>query len=281
MNTTVKHGVEQITKADQNVSKHMKRNIILVIALFAASFCAAQGQKKVSEHFTTNYPSEVEEYAIASLNVLEAAWSIATRNGYSLPKHLKFSIKKSDRNALHFNRKNLKEIVWEYQNLSEMLPPDKSKKNNIYGLCHEIGHLCMYNTTHNRNSWMSYDYREAWADYFGNMIIDSLYEAFGMEIWPEPHNYKKYAGMEYFLGRIEIGNPKLQSFNNAGQFWYEIGSEIGFNNINILFSSVRDEKVDNPGAKGKFEKVLEKHMAKPDVQDWFNQYSGDLIIDLM
>ena len=141
----------------------MKKHIGLFIGLFAATTIITQGQKRETEHFTAKYTIEAADYAIASLEVLEAAWSVATNNGYSLPKRIRFSIKKSDRNALYFNRNSLKEIVWEYESLSEMLPPDKSKKNNIYGLCHEIGHLCMYNTTHNRNSWMSYDYREAWA----------------------------------------------------------------------------------------------------------------------
>ncbi len=255
----------------------MKKYIVLFLSLITSITAVAQGQKRETEHFAAKYTIEAEKYAIASLKVLEAAWTLAANNGYYIPERIKFSIKKSDRNALYFNRKSLKGIIWEYESLSEMLPPDKSRKNIIYGLCHEIGHLCMYNTTHNRNSWMSYDYREAWADYFGNVIVDSLFEEFGMDIWPEPHEYKKYAGMEYFLSRIEKRNPKLQSFNNAGLFWFELGSEIGFNNIQKFFNSVKDEKVDNPNAEGKFVEVLEGYMAKPDVNSWFNQYSEDLI----
>ena len=238
----------------------------------------AQNEKSETEHFKAKYPSEVKVYALASLEVLEAAWTTATRNGYVLPKEIKLSIKKSDRNALYFNRKSLREIVWEYEQISEMLPPDQSKKNNIYGLCHEIGHLCMYNTTHNRNSWMSYDYREAWADYFGNMIVDSLYDEFGIDIWPEPHDYRKYAGIEYLIARIEKNSPKLQSFNNASLFWYELGAELGFSNIQKLFSAINEEKVDNPGALDKFANVLERYLEKPNFQEWFDQYSGALII---
>ena len=261
-------------------NKQMKKYFSMFLVLIAASPGIVQGQKVQTEHFTSKYQLEAKAYASASLEVLEAAWSIAVRNGYSLPEQLKFTMKKADRNALYFNRKNLKEIVWEYENLSEMLPPDKSKKNNIYGLCHELGHLCMYTTNHNRNSWMSYNYREAWAVYFGNMIIDSLYEEYGMDIWPAPHDYKKYAGMKYFLGRIENNNPELQGFNNAGLFWYELGSELGFSNIPKFFNSLKEEKVDNPGAKEKFAKILEGYMAKQDNQNWFDQYSGDLIITI-
>jgi len=257
----------------------MKTYIGIFVSLIASTTAIAQLQKKETIHFSAKYNVEAEEYAIASLEILEATWSIATNNGYYLPQKIKFSIKKSDRNALYFNRKNLKEIIWEYEFLSEFLPPDESKKNNIYGLCHEIGHLCMYNTNHNRNSWMSHDYREAWADYFGNMIIDSIYDELGIEIWPQIHDYKKFAGMEYFLNRIEKNNPKLNSFNNAGLFWYELGSGIGFDNIQFFFNSLKDQKVDNLGAAGKFKEVLKEYLEVEKIEEWFEKYAENLIIN--
>jgi len=257
----------------------MKKINCIIVALFTSTTIIAQVQKKETEHFSAKYNIAAEDYAIASLEVLEAAWTIATNNGYYLPRKIKFSFEKSDRNALYFNRKNLKEITWEYEFLSEFLPPDESGKNSIYGLCHEIGHLCMYNTNHNRNNWMSYDYREAWADYFGNMIIDSLYDELGINVWPQPHDYKKYAGMDYFRNRIEKNNPKLQSFNKTGLFWYELGSGIGFNNIHTFFSSVKAKKVDNPGARGKFKEVLKEYMEVENFEGWFGQYAEDLIIN--
>ena len=258
----------------------MKKSIGILIALLASISIIAQVQKKETEHFSAKFAIEAEEYAIASLEVLEAAWTIASNNGFYLPNRIKFSIKKSDRNALYFNRKSLKEITWEYESLSDFLPPDQSRKNNIYGLCHEIGHLCMHNTNHNRNSWMSSDYRESWADYFGNIIVDSLYEELGIDFWPEPHDFKRYAGMDYFLQRIEKNNPKLQSFNNSGLFWDELGNEIGFSNIHMFFNSIEAQKVDNPGATGKFIDVLKLYLEGRDVEGWFEQYAEDLIINL-
>jgi hypothetical protein len=229
----------------------MKKSIALIAVLFVFHQSMAQVQRMETAHFKAKYDSEVEAYATASLKVLEAAWTIASNNGFYLPEKIKFTMVVSERNALYFNRKSLKEITWEYESLDDFLPPDKSRKNNIYGLCHEIGHLCMHNTNHNRNNWMSYDYRESWADYFGNMLIDSIHTELGIDFWPEPHDYKQYAGMEFFIHRIEKDNPKLLSFNKAGLFWYELGNEIGFSRIFSFFESIESQKVDNPGAKEK------------------------------
>ena len=50
-------------------------------------------------------------------------------------------------------------------------------------------------------------------------------------------------------------------------------------NIQRLFHTIDEDHVDNPGALVKFAEVLERYLEKPDFQDWFGQYSGDLIID--
>ncbi len=257
----------------------MKKLVGLIIVLFAFYSTFAQIQKVETEHFKAKFEPDIEEYALASLKVLEEAWNIATTNGFFLPEKIKLSIVSSERNALYFDRKNLKEITWEYETKNDFLPPDQSMKNNVYGLCHEIGHLCMYNTNHNRNSWMSYDYRESWADYFSNMIIDSIYEHIGIDFWPEPHDYRKYAGIEFLLKRIEKDNPKLQSFNQACSFWYELGDTIGFSNINRFFESINSQKVDNPGAKGKFAGVLKDYLDNNEVDEWCRQYADHLIIN--
>jgi len=256
------------------------RELFGIIVLFSALHTIfGQSQKIETEHFKAKYEVEVEKYALASLMVLETAWSIADNNGFNLPEKLKFSIVHSERNALYINRKNLREIIWEYKSPTDFLPPEESKKNNIYGLCHEMGHLSMHNTNHNRNNWMSYDYRESWADYFGNYIIDSIYHQLGTDFWPEPHEFRQYSGMEYFINRIERNNPKLLSFNSACQYWHQLSMAIGFNNFNSLFEAIKIQKVNNPGAKSKYEGVLRGFIEDRDVEEWFSQYAEYLIIN--
>ena len=85
--------------------------------------------------------------------------------------------------------------------------------------------------------------------------------------------------MEYFLIRIEKNNPKLNSFNNAGLFWYELGSRIGFDNIQFFFNSLKDQKVDNPGAVGKFKEVLREYLEIEKIEGWFEKYAENLIIN--
>jgi hypothetical protein len=137
----------------------------------------------------------------------------------------------------------------------------------------------MFNINHPRNSWMSYDYRESWADYFGHILVDSIYEQLGIEFWPEPHDFRKYAGMDYFGKRIKEDIPELQSFNHAGKFWFELGFWIGFNHFPKFFNDIKKYKVDNPDAERKFAEVVELYDTGQHPEGWFEEYAEDLIIN--
>ena len=49
----------------------MKKSIGIFVALFVLIAISAQVQKNETEHFSAKYSMETEEYAIASLQVLE------------------------------------------------------------------------------------------------------------------------------------------------------------------------------------------------------------------
>ncbi len=257
----------------------MYRLKIILLLILISKFLYAQTDKFETEHFKVKYDSEVEEYAKASIKVLEIAWTIAIRNYYSLPDKIKFTIKCSDRDVLYFDRKSLSGITLEYKTMDNFNSPKQGGKNNIYGLCHELGHLCMYNATTNKNNWMSYNFRESWADFWGNFVIDSVYAELGTDFWPNSYDYLEFSGMDYMTKRINQNNSKIADFNNAGEFWIELNSMIGFKNMNQLFEQVNQLKVSNPNAKEEFLGVLKKLTDNKSILDLYNEYSDLLIVD--
>lgn len=257
----------------------MQRIIWALFIILLSVTVNGQIKRLDTEHFQANYEAETEKYVLASLEVLELARNLAIDAGYDLPDKLQFSVIRSERNVLYFDRKKLNGITWEYNSLENLLPPAESRKKNVYGLCHEIGHLSMYRITNNKNNWMSYDYRESWADFFGNFLIDSVFQYLGTDFWPEPHDYSESAGMDFFLQRIENDNPKLQSFNKSALFWYELNLKLGFRNIPGFFEEIKKKRVRNPDAKQKFLDVLEEYIGEDDLPTWFNEYADYLILD--
>lgn len=256
----------------------MKKIISLTFLIIVSLTIKSQVQKFDTEHFNVKYELETRQYVDASLKVLEIAWEVATNNGYKLPDKLNFSVIKTDRTVLYFERKKLNGIVLEYNSLDMFLSPNEGGKNNIYGLCHEIGHLSMHRTISNNNKWMSYDFRESWADFFGNIVIDSVYQELGNNFWPVSYNYLDFSGTDFMNKRILEENPKLLKFNIATQFWIELNEKIGFSKMNEFFAQLKKEDVKNPEAKQKFLNVLISYTGDKDIGKWFGDYVDYLIL---
>lgn len=257
----------------------MQRLTLLILLFIGTITINGQIKKLETAHFKVTYETETETYALASLKVLDLAWNIADRNGYNLPDRIKFSIIRSNRNVLYFDRKSLKGITLEYCTLNTFASPNEGGKNNIYGLCHELGHLCMYNTATNKNNWMSYNYRESWADFFGNFIIDSVKQELGIDFWPESYNYLKFSGTDYMKSRIDKNDLAIKDFNKACLFWLDLNSKVGFTKMNSFFVEIKEYKVSNPNAKDKFLQVLKNFSKEKDIEAWFNEYADYLILD--
>lgn len=81
-------------------------------------------------------------------------------------------------------------------NESHLLPPADGGANNIYGICHEMGHLVFpiddpY-------------YSEAWADYAAAYrVIPYVWERLGADAWPQPYNYLANDGPADIRQRME------------------------------------------------------------------------------
>lgn len=244
----------------------MKHTIIILTILFFTSLGTNSQIKSLKiEDFNVLYEECAEEYVKASLKVLQLVKSNAISMGFVFPKKIDFIIIKSDKNRLFFDKENPNKITWQFVSLNDFLSPAKSGFNNIYGLCHEMGHICMFNITPHKNNWMTSDYREGWADYFGNLMVDSVYETLGFNFWPDSHNYLEFAGMKYFLARLESDtSDQNRKFNYCSLFWYKLSNQIGIVNISSYFKSLKAYNVRNPNCYAKFVKVMGHYNSEPD-----------------
>ena len=236
------------------------QTVIIFLVTFISFHANAQLMSLKSKDFYIQYEECAADYAKASQKILELVKRNAIDLGFTLPKRIHLKIVQSEKNRLYFDIKNPNSITWEFTSLNDFLSPNKSGYNNIYGLCHEMGHVCMFNITSHKNNWMTRDYREGWADFFGNLMIDSLHMTLGTGFWPDPHNYLEYAGMQYFANRIETDTTiQNASFNYSSSFWYFLSVRMGIENISSFFRSVKSSKVRNPHCETKFLAVLKQY----------------------
>ena len=84
---------------------------------------------------------------------------------------------------------------------THLLPPAEGGANNIYGICHEMGHLVF--------PFDDLYYFEAWADYAAAYrIIPYVWERLGADAWPQPYDYLVNDGPADIRQRVEDGTSR-------------------------------------------------------------------------
>lgn len=138
-------------------------------------------------------------------------------------------------------------------NVTHMLPPVEGGANNIYGICHEMGHLVF--------PISDPMYFEAWADYAAAYrIIPYVWERLGADAWPQPYDYLANDGPEDLRRRITE----------------EAGSDISLQNYYRAVSALIsiDEKY-SPQAFGKAILQSESYVNLDDFEEALVKVTGD------
>jgi len=206
--------------------------------------------------FIVHYEEYTEKYAKASLKILKVVKTNAIKMGFNFPKKIELQIVKSDKNRLYVRGDNPNLITWEFKSMNDFLAPQKSGYNNVYGLCHEMGHLCMNHIT-SLSDWMTIDYGEGWANYFGSLMIENVYKNLGVKVWPDQHDYHKSRGVKAFLKNIKANtSSKEKAFYICSLFWYNLSSRIGKNNISNFFYTINVSDINSSNSEIKFVNIL-------------------------
>ena len=255
----------------------MRKIFFSTVLIFTVFSGIAQTEKIKNGHFEIKYDTEIEPFALASARILNFTWDKLDELGFKPPKKIKFNLVKSDRDMLYVDKDN-PIITLEYTSLDW----SKTGKNFVYGLCHEMGHVCMFNLTPNKNNWMTRDYREGWAHCFGESMVVLLYEKFGVDVWHTPYNYlaqmtKSFAAIR--TQAIEKGEGDNPGFFISAFFWEKLVNEKGMDKIPIFFRQIKSRRgVTHPDAVKKIRANLVKFDVSSDLLNYFDQNRKYLIL---
>jgi hypothetical protein len=162
--------------------------LILIASLASATSRAASDQLTVP-HVTITGCAIDTAHAHALAETIAAARDYYAGLGFDMPETVTLSIHCGGNAANLFNDGS-DQIFLSIPTTAALAPPEKSGVFNIYGMCHELGHLAMYRTLKNRD-WMTDAAAEGWAHYLGSMAVDRVYAVKGESLWPEPYDYRQ------------------------------------------------------------------------------------------
>ena len=172
-------------------------------------------------------------YAKALLAVADAARKIyADTYGFNMPKKALMSIEKNAEGQTQLWTDGDSQMFLTITSNANLLPPPESGFFNIYGVCHELGHIAMYRSI--KLIGIPEGVAEAWPTYSGSVVVDEVYKRLGKNLWPEPYDYSKVEG----VARLKIitklnGNESTDdaAYTNATAAFYEAHKKYGANKV--------------------------------------------------
>jgi len=138
-------------------------SFVLILIVFSS---IAQTEKTKNGHLEIRYDKDVEAYALAGAKILNFVCDNLEELGFNLPKKIKFDLVKSESSMLSIKGRKEPVITLEYITLD----PNQVRANFVYGLCHEMGHSCMFYTMPKKNKGTTKAYHEGWAHVFGEKV---------------------------------------------------------------------------------------------------------------
>lgn len=240
----------------------MKLKLTLITLILLAMFnMNVHAVKKTitTNDFIVHYEENTEKYAKASLKILNVVKMNAVKMSFTFPKKIEFNIVKSDKFLLYIRSDKPNLITWEFKSMKDFLAPQKSGYNNVYGICHEMGHVCMGNITPH-SDWMTKDYEEGWANYFGSLMIENIYKSLGIKAWPDEHDYHKSRGLKAFLKNIKTNTlTKKKDYYYCSLFWYNFSSQIGNKKVSNFFYTIKMSDINITNSDIKFISLLNQY----------------------
>jgi hypothetical protein len=240
---------------------------IAVLLAATAAFCqeSPQSQTYRTDNVVVRYSGISDEYAKAIGLTVQAARGAALQLGADMPATITVDARVGDTTRL-FNDGD-KSLHLTVKSEAALRKPSQSGVFNIYGMCHEVGHLAMYRPIKER-LWMTTAAAEGWPHYFGSRLVDAVYEKEGIALWPDRYDYRQ-DGMQRMKGQLSRG--EASEITRGAALWLELADIIGDEGILALFKVWGATAVDSADPAPALRTGLSLVSRDPLLGDWWNE----------
>jgi hypothetical protein len=165
------------------------RFVRIGIAIAIAS-CAARAEVTTAPHVTVNHTGLEPAAAQAIAKTLSAARAVYVEQfGFDMPDNIIATVTISPKEATRLYTDGNDRVYLSLPDPSKLARPQTSGVFNLYGMCHELGHMAMYRTLKDHD-WLSTAGAEGFAHYTGSVVVDAVYEKEGEKLWHDAYDYR-------------------------------------------------------------------------------------------
>ncbi|MHC4598306.1 MAG: hypothetical protein ACYS47_04810 [Planctomycetota bacterium] len=185
----------------------IRRTAASVAFFFVLAAGASLAGEKADNHVVVVNDGVEEAYEKAIETLVETAW-----RGYvedlklPMPELITVNLSLDPGNRLRLFTDGKSQIFLDLNSMAQLRPCTESGVFNLYGFCHELGHIAMYHRLKTVDGIHS-AVAEAWPTVTGAIVCDYVYSKKGKKLWPVPFDYKRHEG----TARIRASMKKLAS----------------------------------------------------------------------
>ncbi len=248
----------------QTVRSHWLLSIAIRLALGSAAFA----DQATAPHARVEYAGIDAKQAAALAETLAAAWQVYTDEfDFEMPETVVLSVSCApDQPTRLFNDGN-ERLFLSIPSASELARPAESGVFNLYGMCHELGHIAMYRILKNRD-WMTTAAAEGWAHYSGSVVVDRVFAARGESLWSEPYDFRQ-DGTARLDQQLAAASPS--EVTRAAAQWRKLEAIVGRRGVGRVFAAWQTAAIDPATPSEALLAALAKSHRSKDgaLQDWW------------
>lgn len=221
----------------------MRWTALLLAAITSAA--PTLGEEQTTAHAKVVYSGIDAAQAKALAQTIEAAWKVyGEQFKFEMPDTIQLNVDcgPGRRTQLYTDGEN--RVFLTMPSKDVLARPATSGTFNLYGICHELGHIVMYRTLKKRD-WLKGGAAEDWAHYAGSTVVDAVYAAEGPDLWPDKYDYRQ-DGMARLKGQLAA--QKSDAFAATSGQWLALEGIIGKSGFVELFTAWNDTELDTTKA---------------------------------
>lgn len=227
------------------------------------------------EHVEVTSTGISDAYAKAIAQTVQAARAVAIEQfGFDMPDTIQVSAVARAGSSTRLWTDGEDRINLTIPSEDKLQRPSVTGVFQIYGFCHEVGHMAMYRVIHQRG-WLSPAAMEGWAHYAGSRILDVVYAGEGEKLWPDSYNY-----LEDGMARLrkQLAAPRPNPTTQAAGLWLSLGEILGDKGLAQLFSAWGKLDVDESSPAAQLSKALLAQGDKDKLDGWWEKAQPTLFV---
>jgi len=204
---------------------------------------------------TVRYARFDREYAEAYGRILAAALEVYESHGFKMPAKVTLEAQ-IDPSQTQLWTDGESQMYLHLKSKELLAPASRTGVFNIYGMCHELGHIAMYRSMESRMG-LPDGVGEGWAHYAGCIVVSEVAGKLGKSIWPEYYDIAEVEGIGRLRRAAAEGRSwdKLDATARAALVFYRIETDYGRDR---LMAALTEALAERPTGKAIMPLMLAK-----------------------